>query len=129
MAKTALDLTLAERRAYRPADSMQHRQHAEWFKIEQRREEAWRVARQAAQMLKTEFGANKVYLFGSLLPDSLFTPWSDIDLAAQGISADRFFRAVSTVTGLSPVFAIDLVELETCPPSLEERIKQEGIEL
>jgi len=92
-------------------------------------ERAWRVGRSAAKLLRRRFGATRVLLFGSLVDFKRFTPWSDIDLAAWGIPAGEFYRAVAMVTGLSPEFELDLVEPETCRPGLRRRIEQEGIEL
>ena len=46
-------------------------------------------------------------MFGSLVHDAWFTPWSDIDLAAWGISPERFYGAVAAITGLSPTFRIE----------------------
>ncbi len=129
MAKTALELTAQEWQAYRPGAVHVARGRLAEARIEKRRRQAWRVARQAAQLLRREFGASKVVVFGSLAHDAEFSPWSDIDLAAWGIPSDRFYRAVATVTGLSPDFKVDLLELETCKPALRQVVEQEGIEL
>jgi predicted nucleotidyltransferase len=95
----------------------------------ERWERAWEVARVAANLLRERFGATRVVVFGSLTDSTWFTPWSDIDVAAWGISAGEFYRAVAVVTGLSPEFEIDLVDPETCRPSLRRRIEREGIEV
>ncbi|KAF0108584.1 MAG: nucleotidyl transferase domain-containing protein [Anaerolineaceae bacterium] len=65
-------------------------------------------------------------MFGSLARAGDFTLWSDIDLAARGIPPKRVYEAVGAVTGLSAEFKIDLIELETCPAALRERIETEG---
>ena len=57
------------------------------------------------------------------------TPWSDIDLAVRGIAPDEFYSAVAAVTGLSPVFKIDLVEPDTCRRGINEVIRRQGIEI
>lgn len=87
------------------------------------------MARRAAELLRERFGATKVIAFGSLAHRAWFTPWSDIDLAAWGISSDAFYQAVALVTGLSPEFEIDLIELEGCGPALRQVIEREGVEL
>ncbi len=51
-------------------------------KANERQEEAWTVARQAAQILKDKFGATRVIAFGSLAHGAWFHARSDIDLAA-----------------------------------------------
>jgi predicted nucleotidyltransferase len=88
-----------------------------------------RLARQIAAILRKDFGARRVALFGSLASRSDFTLWSDIDLAAWGIPAERFYAAVAAVTALSAEFKIDLVDAEVCKDSLRRAIEQDGIDL
>ncbi len=120
MSRTALELTAAERRAYRPI-----RKPVE----PERWERAWETARAAAMLLRQRFAATRVVAFGSVTHRAWFTPWSDIDLVAWGIPPGEFYRAVAAVTGLSSEFEIDLVDPDTCPPALRQRVEQEGIEL
>ncbi|PKO20979.1 MAG: nucleotidyltransferase domain-containing protein [Chloroflexi bacterium HGW-Chloroflexi-1] len=94
-----------------------------------RRQRAWRVARQAAKVLREQFGAQRVVIFGSLAQRGWFTQWSDIDLAAWGVPDERFYQAVATITALSPAFKVDLIDPETCRPRLRQAIEREGIEL
>ena len=129
MAKTALELTPQEWQEYQPVQVIETRYQAEKVKNEQRREAAWQVARQAAELLRQEFGADRVVVFGSLVHESQFNQWSDIDLASWGIPPDRFFGAVAAVTGLSSEFKIDLVDPETCHRALTETIEQYGLQL
>jgi predicted nucleotidyltransferase len=129
MAKTALELTQQEWQEYQPAQVVESRYKAEKFQNEQRRETAWQVARQAARLLRQEFGADRVVVFGSLVYESEFNQWSDIDLAAWGIPPDRFFSAVAAVTSLSSQFSVDLVDPETCHRTLTEAIEQNGLQL
>jgi predicted nucleotidyltransferase len=80
-------------------------------------------------LLRQQFGATRVVAFGSVIHRSWFTPWSDIDLVAWNVPTNEFYRAVAVVTGLSPEFEIDLLDPDTCPPALRQRVEQEGIEL
>ncbi len=129
MAKTALQLTAEEWRAYQPlARNLQHHREEE-AALRHRREEAWDVARAAAAALRERFGATRVVVFGSLTRPAQFTRWSDIDLAAWGIPADRSYQAVAAVASLSPHFKIDLIDIETCRPALRQVIEQEGVAL
>jgi predicted nucleotidyltransferase len=73
--------------------------------------------------------AQRVVLFGSLVHEASFTPWSDIDLAAWGIPADRIYAAVAVITGLSPDFKIDLIDPDICRPGLRTAIERDGVEL
>ena len=129
MPKTALDLTADEWQGYNPGQVTESRARSQATEVEGRRRQAWRVARKAARLLRKEFGASKVVVFGSLVHDTWFTPWSDIDLAAWGIPDDRFYSAVAAVTGLSSAFKVDLLEPETCWPALRATVESEGIEL
>lgn len=84
------------------------------------------AARKAAELLKSEFGAKEVILFGSLARRVGFTLWSNIDLASRGIPSEKYLTAMDTVLYLSPEFKIDLVELETCLPAMRKSIEEEG---
>jgi predicted nucleotidyltransferase len=94
--------------------------------LSKRRRRATLAARKAAELLRREFGAETVLVFGSLARHGGFTLWSDIDLAARGILPVRFFEAVGAVTGMSAEFKIDLIDLETCPVSMREAIERDG---
>lgn len=85
------------------------------------------VARACAQRLVEDFGASKVYLFGSLKQENLVHNRSDIDLAVEGLSAERYFEALSEMWALLPQgVELDLVRLERAWPSLLKRIEAEG---
>jgi predicted nucleotidyltransferase len=91
--------------------------------------EAWEVARHAAAVLKSQFGARRVVVFGSLADRSRFTRWSDIDLAAWDIPGPLYWSAVDAVTGLSSTFRVDLVDPRDCSPALRQAMESEGVEL
>jgi uncharacterized protein len=129
MAKTALELTRQEWQAYRPGATGQQLGRKPDPGLHLRRQQAWRVVRKAAKMLREQYSAERVVLFGSLAHRGRFTAWSDIDLAAWGVPAERFYLAVAAVTALSPAFKVDLVDPETCRPLLLQVIEREGIEL
>jgi len=129
MAKTAFDLSPQERRAYKPDKLIKLRTIEEERKIKTRYQASWVLARKAATLLKSEFGAEKVLVFGSLLHESSFTLWSDIDLSASGIAADKYYAAVAVVSDLSSSTKIDLIDLKSCRPSLRATILMEGVEL
>ena len=129
MAKTALDLRPHERQAYKPDRMLKLRTIEDEQKIKTRYQAGWVLARKAATLLKSEFGAEKVFVFGSLLDESSFTLWSDIDLSALGIAVDKYYAAVAAISDLSSSARIDLVDLESCRPSLRNTIYKEGVEL
>jgi predicted nucleotidyltransferase len=87
---------------------------------EERRHQLLAVAQRVAAVLKTEFGATRVLLFGSLV-----RPWfheeSDIDLAVEGITPSRQGEAWDRALDEAST-AVDLVFLEEAPAPLRERI-------
>ncbi|HHY06351.1 MAG TPA: nucleotidyltransferase domain-containing protein [Clostridia bacterium] len=97
--------------------------------LSSRFQEAWNLAEKAASILKEQFAAKKVVVFGSLTKQSLFTPWSDVDLAVWDVPDDKFYAAVGAVTGLSTDFKVDLVDAKACRDSLRKTIETEGIEI
>ena len=97
--------------------------------VMERHEEAWNVAKEAATLLKNDFRASKVAVFGSLTDLSAFTLWSDVDLAVWGVPESRFYAAVGAVTDLTSDFKIDLVDAADCRESLKKSIEFEGIEI
>ncbi|MFN3983629.1 MAG: nucleotidyltransferase family protein [Caldilinea sp.] len=129
MTQTALDLSPQQWRNYQPGQRIEAGNAEQTKRLHQRRQEAWRVARQAAQILREQYGAVRVLIFGSLAHDDSFTGWSDIDLAVWGIPPERFYSAVAAVGELSPSFRIDLVDPAACRPALRRTIEAEGVEL
>ncbi len=75
------------------------------------------------KVLSGKFGAQKVYLFGSLV-DGRFHQRSDIDLAVEGLEPRLYFKALSKVYDFSGGFEVDLVPLEDC--KFRETVLQEG---
>ena len=65
MSMTALELPPEELKKYRPLDAIKKRRAKFSVEISSRRR-AMLAARKAARLLKTEFGAKEVILFGSL---------------------------------------------------------------
>lgn len=106
----------------------QAREKARQQAAERRREAAWVLAGRAAHLLREEFGATQVIVFGSLAHGAWFHERSDIDLAAAGIPAEAFWRAGAVLDRLDAAFAFDLVALEAAPLSLRQDIAQ-GVEL
>ncbi len=97
--------------------------------VELRREQAWIIARQAAQVLSDEYGANKIILYGSLSRGAGFHMRSDIDLAAWGIDEKQYYRIVSRLLDFSPKIEVNLVMGEFVSPALSDSIRQEGLSL
>lgn len=106
-----------------------HRQKVRISKAKTRREKGWKLARKAANLLRTQFQAKRVAVFGSLLHEARFTRWSDIDIAVWGIPADQTFRAIGAVMDLDSSVELNLVDVNTCSPSLLRAIEQEAVDV
>lgn len=91
---------------------------------ELRRTRLRQAAATAAQLLREEFGATRVLLFGSLLR-AWFHEASDVDLACEGIAGSRLSEAQDRLIELigEPV---DLVALEEAEAGLRQRILASG---
>lgn len=126
MPRTALDLDTDEWGAYDPAGKAIQLDAGERKLSARRQRRAMQVARQAASLLKGEFQASRVVVFGSLAQEDGFTLWSDIDLAAWGIPPEKFYAAVAAVTGLNSDFKVDLIDPDTCSQALRRMIETQS---
>ena len=113
-------------------------QYIEWLRhasawrqpaSEDRLAHAWQVAREAAQILRERYGVKRVRVFGSLLHPERFHARSDVDLAVEGLSAERYWDALADVLFLNDEIVIDLVDPETCPTAIWAAVEQEGVDL
>ncbi len=91
-----------------------------------KRKEARGKAERAAKILKEQFKAEKVWLFGSLVQKDKFHDRSDIDLAARGIPPEKFYKAYGTITREITDFQIDLVDIDDCKEYLKKAIQRDG---
>jgi predicted nucleotidyltransferase len=96
--------------------------HARW-------EAAWVVARQAAELLRTDFQVIKVMVFGSLVHKELFHLRSDVDLAVWGLDELEYFRAVGRLQSLDAQYSVDLILFEDAQSGLQKVIQREGVAL
>jgi uncharacterized protein len=124
---TALSLTQEQIARYRA--SVHKRYQREKAEIERRREQAWQAANQAVHILKVQFKATRVVVFGSLVHKAGFTRWSDVDIAAWGIAPEDTFRAIGVISELETDVPVNLVDVNTARTSLVQVIARDGIEL
>ncbi len=97
--------------------------------LEAYRTRALTAARSAARMLRLDFGATRVVLFGSLARRSAISMHTDADLAAEGIPNEMYFTAVGRLQTIDPLVSIDLVRVEDAPGSLIASLESEGLDL
>ena len=105
------------------------RQKTRVSKVKLRMKKGWKLAKRAATILREQFHAERVVVFGSLLHEARFTPWSDVDIAAWGIPPEQTFRAIGAVMDLDSSLEINLVDINTCTSSLLKAIEQEAVEV
>lgn len=122
-----LKLTPEKLATYRA--TAQRRREQEKPELARRREQAWAAARQAAQLLREQFKATRIVVFGSLARESGFTRWSDVDIAAWGLAPEDTFRAIGAVMDLEVEIPVNLVDVNTCRPPLLSAIDRDGIDL
>lgn len=124
---TRLDIT-PEQIAICRASALKRREE-ERPELERRREIAWAAARRAAKMLKERFQVTRVVVFGSPVRGYEFNRWSDVDVAAWGIAPEDTFRAIGAVMDMESDIPVNLVDVNTCRPSLLEAIERDGVDL
>jgi len=69
----------------------------------------------------------RVVVFGSLTHADRFTLWSDVDLAAWGLTPANWLRAIGAVKSLSTEVELNLVDVTCCSPELLTAIEREGV--
>ena len=127
VSKTAASLTPEEVLDFR--EKLKVRQFAMDRQTQLRLERAHQVAGRAAGLLRHDFSAERVVVFGSLISPDLFHARSDIDLAAWGIQGSDYYRAVGVLQSLDPEFSIDLILFEEAPARLQKVILIDGLDL
>lgn len=129
---TALDLSPQDWKDYVQAASrrlaFQTHKHSTEVANLQRTSTQTRVS-EAAKMLKSQFGARRVILFGSLAHAGWFSPDSDVDLAVEGLAAKDYWNAWKAIEGIVDDRPVDLIDLETASESLRHAIERYGLEL
>lgn len=92
----------------------------------QREQERQRVLSQAVEALQRYFADKRVravYLTGSILREGKFVPFSDIDVAVEGLEED-YLRTLAELEGVLGR-QVDLIELEKC--SFRQQILERGL--
>ncbi|HAC65288.1 MAG TPA: DNA polymerase subunit beta [Cyanothece sp. UBA12306] len=91
--------------------------------LQHRKTEALKIAQKCINILKDDFGATEVILFGSLRGDSPWHEKSDLDLAVKGLSEEQLWQAYGTIEKIVPHWLkFDLVSLEEVPDYIRDRI-------
>jgi predicted nucleotidyltransferase len=89
--------------------------------------EAHGIAEECAKLLKSKYGAEKVYLIGSLADGERYTEYSDIDLAVVGLSSFLYFKALADLMRrYFSLTKIDLIPFEDCSKEFQNKITNDG---
>ena len=124
---TARELTPEQMAAYQ--DAARRLQAREQRDLAAREARAWELARRAAAVLRQQFGATRVVVFGSLVHPGSFTLWSDVDVAAWGLRPEDTFRAIGVGMDLDAGIPVNLVDVGACKASVLRVIEEEGVPL
>ncbi len=93
--------------------------------LKERKDKALEIADTCIKLLKEEFGANEVIIFGSLRGDSPWHEASDLDLGVKGMSDDQIWDAYGKLEKIVPSWLkFDLVPVEKVPHYIRNRIFQ-----
>lgn len=106
-------------------DYWQKQQQHQTAQLESLKHQAWQDVKRIAQVLRQEFGATGVFVYGSLVKNR-FKPDSDIDIAVAGLAKERFFEAVAVVNEECDRW-VDLKPIESLEPYFWQRIQSQGI--
>jgi len=89
-------------------------------------EQAAADANAIISMITGQYQPRRVFQWGSLLRPGAFKPYSDIDIAIEGVTdAERFFALLGDAQDLTR-FPLDIVQLEKIAPEYAADIRQHG---
>ena len=78
---------------------------------------------------KAQYGVEQVSVFGSLTHPDRFTEWSDVDLAAWGLTTANWLKASAAVRALASDIELNVVDVSVCSSELLAAIAREGVPL
>ena len=110
------------------AQTLRERTRRDQRALDARQREALELAHRLGRVLLDEFGATKVFLFGSTATGKHYRFDSDIDLAVSGIAPEREIHTCSEISLLAePGFGVDLLFMESAPQIFKDRVREEGM--
>ena len=124
MSKTADQLTPEEFRYYLTA--ARKREEEKKLLLKKRIQRGLSLAQEAAGILRNKYRVQRVVLFGSLTQPETFTLWSDVDIAAWGLTSENFLQAMNDVAWLDSEIEVNLVDIASVKSALLEHIQRHG---
>ena len=107
-------------------EGWQKRLRQERKALDQAAQKAQEQAQVCAKALVEKYGAEHVYLIGSLARGNGFHPRSDIDLVVTGIAPERYFAVLADIAERASR-EVDLILLESATPALLKCVDNEGV--
>jgi len=96
------------------------------IKLDKRFKQAWHDFDAIVNDIINKYNPKRIIQWGSLLNRKLFTEFSDIDIAIEGIlSAEIMFKIYGDILNLSD-FQVDIVQIEKIEPEFADIIKGKG---
>jgi predicted nucleotidyltransferase len=126
---TALELSREGWQGYLKRAGRKLGHHVRPAANQQERDRLLALVRQAAQVLKTRFGAKRVILLGSMVRPDRFTPQSDVDVVVEGLRADAYWEAWRVVEEIVQDRPVDLIDLDGATESMRRSVERYGIDL
>ncbi len=106
--------------------NLEARRRSQTFEKKRLFEKATADCRTIIDMIIERFHPARVYQWGSLLDEELFTDYSDIDIALEGIdTVEDIIELEKTAEGMTD-FPLDIVRLEKIPKAYAETIRAKG---
>jgi len=83
-------------------------------------------AQAIVDLIIRQYHPRRIYQWGSLLRPGDFKPYSDIDIAIEGVTdAERFFALLGEAQAISR-FPLDIVQMEKIAPEYADDIRRHG---
>lgn len=95
--------------------------------LDEHRQKAFNIAIKVSEMLKRDYGAKKVMLFGSLAAGK-FHERSDIDIYVEGFTGN-YWKAWLEAEEIGGGIEISIICSENALETLKNRVLKEGVEL
>lgn len=111
---------------YQEALRRRHQQD-EQFRLARARR-AWSAARRCAEVLRDEFAAARVAVYGSLAR-ATFGLRSDIDIAVWSMDPSLYFEAVARLIDVGGEFEVNLAIYERCNTAMAIAIDRDSVDL
>ena len=88
-----------------------------------------REVRIAAERIKSELGAKRVILIGSLAHGMWWDQESDVDLVVDGLSSEGYWEAWAIAEKAIHGRRVEVIDLESVTPHMRETVEEEGLPL